>query len=298
MMKNISVIIPIYNAEKYLSFLFEALDANDFIGGDEILLIDNGSSDLSMLLCQEKVNELPSLYKLFQYKDKAGSYAARNFGVQQAKGEILVFTDSDTKPVTRWVDTIRNELSYGMVIAGKIQLEIENNGLWEHFDNIAHLNSEANALTNRVATANMAVHRSDYFKVGLFEERYSGGDYEWSTRAYAAGLRIVFNDQVMVYHPTRKSFKQILTKERRIAYGTGNHYRLQNKSYVTLVMIFLLKIFKFDTNYRYLSNLKKVGMNKSQLKEFNCSFMKIRIEQLKYAIAGFKMIDVRKLGIK
>ena len=295
---NITVIIPIYNAGKFLPSLFHALDKNHFNERDEVLLVDNGSTDDSISLCEEQVKQKPELYRLLLFHEKAGSYAARNYAVKQAKGDAFVFTDGDTKPIPTWLDSIRNTLKPGIVVAGKIELEIINNGLWELFDNLAHLNSEKNALCNQVATANMAVMRTDFFSVGLFEERFSGGDYDWSTRAKASGLSIVFDKDAMVYHPTRKTFEQIIKKEQRIAYGAGNHYKLKKKPLLLLIARYVAKIFKIDTNIRHHNALKKLGVSKEELHEFDRKFWKIRTEQLKYAVRGYRMIDARKLDVK
>ena len=295
---NISVIIPIYNAVEFLPNLLECLEKNDFKENDEILLIDNGSSDNSYQICLEMAIKNQKLYKVLKYTEKADSYAVRNFGVRQAKNEILVFTDSDTKPLSSWISTIRKTIKIGTIIAGKIELEIINNGLWEHFDSIAHLQSEKNAKKNSIATANMTVFKEDFFKVGYFEERFSGGDYEWSKRAAQKKLTIIYSPEAMVYHPTRKTFEQILKKEQRIAYGTGNHHRNKGKSLFSLIILYILKILKFDTNIKYMRLLKMRGFNNKAQWEFNNKFMIIRFEQLKYVIKGYKMINVRKIGIK
>lgn len=296
--KNISIIIPIFNAQQFLPNLFKALAACEFLPGDEVLLVDNGSTDDSAKLCKEAAESRQGLYRCLSYSEVAGSYAARNYAVKQAKGEILVFTDSDCKPTSGWLTAIRENVKSGVVIAGKIQIEIENNGLWEHFDTIAHLNSEKNAAGNRVATANMAVLREDFEKIGLFEQRFSGGDYEWSMRAVASGMKVVFVPEALVYHPSRKTFAEILKKEQRIAYGAGNHAKLKNQSCFALRLKYFLKIFKLDTNLRYTKQLKKAGMDQKTLWEFNRKFMRIRVEQLKYAVKGYQQTDVRKLGIK
>lgn len=296
---KISVIIPIYNAEKYLGDLFNSLLKNEFEDGDEILLVDNGSSDNSLQLCKECVLHKPELFKLFEYSEKAGSYAARNYAVQQAKGDVLVFTDADTKPIENWITILKENAAKGQVLAGRIILEVvEKMSLWENFDRIAHLNSEKNAVDKCVATANMAVMRDDFCMVGLFEERFSGGDYEWSTRASQKGLTIQFLEQAIVYHPTRKTFNQILKKEQRIAYGAGNHYKNANKSLVELVVVYLLKIFKVDTNIRYSKALYALGLKRKDILEFNQKFICIRFQQLLFAVKGYKMKDARKMDLK
>ena len=126
-----------------------------------------------MNICRKKANDSPDLYKCLSFTDKAGSYATRNYAVKQAKGEILIFTDSDTKPTKDWIATIRRKICEGKIIAGKIELEVENGELWELYDTTVHLTSEENAKKSSVATANMAVLKKDFLKVGYFEERFS-----------------------------------------------------------------------------------------------------------------------------
>lgn len=297
-MESLSVIIPIYNAESFLSVLFKCLNENQFNRGDEVLLIDNGSKDSSRLLCLEQVKRNPDVYRYFYYAEKAGSYSARNYALDIARGDILVFTDSDCMPTSQWLSAIRNNIQHGIVLAGKIEIEILHNGLWENFDAIAHLNSEKNADNYCVATANMAVYREDFFGVGKFEERFSGGDYEWSQRAKQKGMGIKYMPQVHILHPSRKTFQQILQKEQRIAYGAGVHHKLHGGKRIIIILKYFLKIFKVDTNIRYSFNLRKRGMKIKELLRFNICFFKIRMEQLKFVQAGYNCEDVRKLELK
>ncbi len=297
--KNISVIVPIYNAEKYLEALFTCFDENAFIEGDEILLVDNNSTDASASMCKEKVNQKPNLYKYLSYTEKADSYAARNHGVRAAKGEILAFTDSDCKPTSQWLDTIRNDLKEGFVFAGEVKLEVLSNGIWECFDSITHLSqSRIHIEQNQVATANMSVHRSDFDKVGFFEERFAGGDFEWSTRAVSKGLTVNFSEKALIWHPSRKTYEEILTRERRGAYGAGKSAKLHNKSLAALSLRYFLKIFKFDTYFKIAHKMKAYNLSLSSRAKFFFKFFGIRCKQLQSAIEGYKGVDARKIGVK
>ena len=295
---SVSVIIPIYNSQTFLNDLFGALNKVRFDDNDEVLLIDNGSTDTSADICLANVTNYPNLYKYYRYVDKAGSYAARNFAVNKAKGRILVFTDSDTKPVSNWIQGIKSSISEGCVIAGKISLEIVEHNIWEYYDFMAHLNSEKEFLNSNVATANMAVLKEDFVKVGFFEDRFSGGDYEWSTRAVSKGLKINYCPDIMVSHPTRKTFEQIMNKECRIAYGVGNHYDNLQRHIGELVIIFFLKIFKFDTNYRYSKYFYLKNFSIKEIFYFNVKYIYVRIGQLKSAIKGYRHIDPRIINLK
>lgn len=91
-MSQISVIIPIYNAEDYLDECIESVinqDYHDF----ELLLIDDGSTDKSLLICEEW-RQKDSRIKIFSKKN-GGVSDARNFGLSKASGEYITFVDSD-----------------------------------------------------------------------------------------------------------------------------------------------------------------------------------------------------------
>lgn len=296
-MKKISVIIPVFNSIKFLDDLFSCLDQCNFIDGDEVLLVDNGSTDGSREICMKKAED--PLYHALSFTDKADSYAARNYALGHASGDILVFTDSDCKPTAKWIEEIRNHIKPGEVIAGNIELEIVENNLWEHFDSITHLGqSQRRIAEGLVATANMAVHRTDFDQVGKFEERFSGGDFDWSKRAGAKGLKVRYLPDALVYHPSRKSFEEILRKEKRIAYGTGKSYKNNGKSLLKLIVIHILKFLKLSTNIRITRQLRHRGVSFKDQICFNGRFFQIRWEQLVAAVRGYKQINARSLGIK
>ena len=297
-MKSVSVIVPLFNAERFLPFLFDCFDKCAFAEGDEILLVDNGSKDRSYEMCMEQMKAHPNLYKVIQYTEKADSYAARNCAVAQAKGDIFAFTDSDCKPLPAWLEQVRC-VEDGFVMAGKVELELVENNLWEHLDRLVHLGQTETAIANNcVPTANMAVNRDDFFRVGRFEERFSGGDFEWSQRAHRTGLTIKYNPEAFIYHPSRKTFEEISTREKRTAYGKGKSYRNNGKSRAKLMLLYFLKIFKIDTNLRLARGLAKNGVKLGDRLYFHVKFMQIRVMQLKAAMAGYDGVNARELKIK
>lgn len=298
-MRTVSIIIPIFNAERFLKDLFACLEQCDFFEGDEILLIDNGSKDKTSQICKEQVGK-DDKYKYYYYDEKADSYAARNYGIRQSLGEILVFTDSDCKPTREWLSAIRNSVKPGVFIAGNIQLEIVENSVWECLDSITHLSQTRNNLNaGCVATANMSVLKNDLEnRVGFFEERFAGGDFEWSKRAIDCGMKLEFCEKALVYHPSRKTYKEIATREKRSAYGAGKHYRIAHKSKFKLEVIYFLKIFKFDTYFKLSRQMRKKGISMKDIWGFVIKYIGIRAQQLGAAIAGYEGNNPRELGIK
>ena len=88
----ISVIIPVYNVEEYLHYAIESLEKQTY-KNFEIILVNDGSTDDSGKLCDE-YSEKYSNVRVF-HKENGGLSDARNFGVQQAKGEFITFLDPD-----------------------------------------------------------------------------------------------------------------------------------------------------------------------------------------------------------
>lgn len=93
---NFSVIIPIYNTEKYLKDSIESI-INQDIGFEEniqLILVNDGSDDNSENICQKYKNKYPNNIKIINQKNHGVSFA-RNIGFKNANGCIINFMDSD-----------------------------------------------------------------------------------------------------------------------------------------------------------------------------------------------------------
>ena len=88
----VSIIVPVYNVEKYLAFCVESLVKQTY-KNIEILLIDDGSTDKSGKISDEWA-ERDSRIKVF-HKENGGLSDARNFGVRHASSDWIMFIDSD-----------------------------------------------------------------------------------------------------------------------------------------------------------------------------------------------------------
>lgn len=92
----ISVIIPVYNVEKYLPICIESV-INQTYKNFEVIFIDDGSTDSSGALC-DKYAEKDSRVRVI-HKENAGVSAARNDGIEISTGELIYFLDADD-----WID--------------------------------------------------------------------------------------------------------------------------------------------------------------------------------------------------
>lgn len=89
----ISIVLPVYNAEKYLKKSIESILHQTYPAW-ELIIIDNGSEDDSLEICQEYAKNEERILVLHQYQNK-GVSAARNLGVEKATGNYITFLDAD-----------------------------------------------------------------------------------------------------------------------------------------------------------------------------------------------------------
>jgi len=104
---TISVIVPVYNVENYLEKCVETI-VNQTYKNIEILLIDDGSKDSS----SEKCDYLEKKYKNVKtyHKTNGGLSSARNYGIDRANGEYIVFVDSDDYIEKNMIEHLYNNI--------------------------------------------------------------------------------------------------------------------------------------------------------------------------------------------
>lgn len=88
----VSIIIPVYNLENYISICLESVIASDY-KDIEIIVVDDGSTDNSGAICDEYAEKQSCMTVI--HCDNKGVSAARNTGIENAKGEYIFFLDGD-----------------------------------------------------------------------------------------------------------------------------------------------------------------------------------------------------------
>ena len=103
----ISIIVPIYNAEKYLNQCVESI-INQTYKELEIILIEDGSPDNCGSICESWAKK-DARIRVF-HVDNGGSARARNFGLLHAKGKYVGFVDADDWVTSDYIDVISKEI--------------------------------------------------------------------------------------------------------------------------------------------------------------------------------------------
>jgi glycosyltransferase involved in cell wall biosynthesis len=176
-MPRISVIVPVFNRKCTLERCFENLLGQDYPAGEfEIIAVNNNSTDGS-----EAVVRRYPLITSFQER-KQGSYAARNCGVRNARGEIVAFTDCDCVVSPDWlskIDLAMQDQSVQIVVgrsrpAGRSRAVHLLGAYEEYKDQYVFSTSKSEKYYGR--TSNMAVRRNSFAALGPFIEWQRGAD--------------------------------------------------------------------------------------------------------------------------
>lgn len=225
----ISVIVPVYNTAQYLERVFAALLKQDYPqDAYELIFVDNGSSDNSIAILER----FPQI-RLFREPER-GSYAARNHGVREARGDILAFTDSDCYPVPGWLNAIVRSFSEpgAQVLLGPRIPPVQDSWvrLVADYENkkaeIVCASSDPELYFGY--TNNMAVRRSAMERFGPFVHRARGSDTIFvrsvveadscGAVAYCPDMAVqhaelesiaVYYDKVRTYGRSRKAYRHI-----------------------------------------------------------------------------------------
>lgn len=126
MQKQISVIIPIYNVAQYLPKCLDSLYRQYTSDRIEVILVNDGSSDCSMSVCQKYIKQYPETYLID--KPNGGLSDARNAGTTIATGEYIYYLDSDD-----WLDP--NALMTLYHFAIRYQCDVVQSGFYYAYDN-------------------------------------------------------------------------------------------------------------------------------------------------------------------
>lgn len=106
-MELISVVVPVYNVEKYLERCVVSI-VNQTYTNLEIVLVDDGSTDQSGFICDELKNQDDRIKVVHKLNEGLG--LTRNRGVREARGDYICFIDSDDYIDKQYIETIYFDL--------------------------------------------------------------------------------------------------------------------------------------------------------------------------------------------
>ena len=205
----VSVVITTLNEGKNIRDLLESLANQE--PPYEVLVVDAGSTDRTVEITKEFVNEFP-MFRLLSCPGSRGY--SRNFGVQQAKGDFIAFIDGDCIANAFWLHKLRKEAGPNRVVAGRsVQI-----GYWA-FD-LGRVELLRRGFDITFPSSNLLYPRPAFMRIGGFDPRFvTAEDIDLNFRAVEAGLEIRYTESAVVYARSRSSINSFLRQAFWNGYG-------------------------------------------------------------------------------
>lgn len=190
----ISIVIPVFNEERYLAECLNSLMALDYEKSEyEIILVDNGSTDRTL-----EIARTYPIKVLIREGVKVG--AVRNYGVVQAQGEYIVFLDSDCVVEPSWlkygISRIQN--AENLVLGGQYLLR-ENPSWLEKYWVLN--NSRSQIYLTTLVGGCIFIKKNVFIGIGGFNEKLNAGeDSDLTYRLKELGYNIEIDPKLSVIH--------------------------------------------------------------------------------------------------
>lgn len=215
---ELSVVIPVHDAEPYLPALLDALASQEWEGSWEVVVVDNGSRDRSLELIEGYRPILPNL-TVVRATSGAGSAYARNVGTREAKGSSLVFIDHDDVPGEGYVAAMGEALRRHEFVCARWEVERLNPEWTRALRPSAQ--EEGPMMWNYdflpyAAGGTLGVRRTVLEAVGGFDESVVAADctdFCWRAQL-GAGAELVFVPDALMHYRYRQSLRQMFTQAR------------------------------------------------------------------------------------
>lgn len=210
-----SVIVPTYNAAKTLFELLVSLSSQTYRDFEIIVVDDCSTDDTAAIVSAFECNYIRLL-------KNSGPGCCRNRGAEAAKGDLLIFTDSDCKAAPDWLEKINGHFENNdicalmgrLVIMPSTFLGDSISGLGFPaggaigFDKIWRV--DESGFTNSLSACNCVVRKNVFMEIGGYDEVFPFAGGEDSYLAYClrkAGHGIKYCPDVVSYHPARSTLK-------------------------------------------------------------------------------------------
>lgn len=293
--KFISIIIPVKNEEINIGELLKILSNQDYDKDKyEIIVIDDYSKDSTYSILHKLQTEIPNLLVLRNSENPeqtSGKKSALEYGIKNSKGEIIVLTDADCRPTTKWISSLSKYFSDDtMSVIGFAPFEVQKNFLnyfirYENLKSTFLMKAFFNlGLPYLSFGRNFAYRKNIFIKLGGFKNikhSLSGDDDLFLQQIRKLGSKILLADDpesIVISKPTDNFKKFIIQKIRHLSaskfYPTylklllglfylGNIFSVALLFYSIInsnIVLLILSFFKFVLDGIVISNTtKKIG---------------------------------------
>ncbi len=303
-MEKISVIVPIYNSEKFLDKCINSI-VNQTYKNIEVILIDDGSKDESKKICKKYVKK-DARVRLIECSNSGVSHA-RNIGLENSSGDYLFFVDSDD-----WINL--DTLERMILVAKKSNVDVVK---CNYYNNYIDNKEQVNELNITNCEENLSILDSKKIKE-LFANTYIL-NVVWGELISRKTLkncrfedRLIYGEDLLFnFQVLKNTDRVLLMKDSYYHYlinqaGTNQNYdynvlikKIENLNYVYNKIIDFYDE-KEKISYKYLKevidNLRKISFTQNKMKLINeIVFKEINCENFKEACQN---VNLKKVNTK
>ena len=242
---KVSVIVPVFNASKYISKTLDSIINQDF-DSYEIIVVDDGSTDNSLEIIKETLEKTEIPHKII-HLENAGVSVARNVGIDASTGDYLVFIDADDHVTSNHLSTLYNgESDFSLILYVKedgdrlIDMDTYTEDVISTYDFIKkELNMEITFNFFQLMYRASIIKDNDIrFTPGVVY----GEDTEFAHKALSNGKEIVINNEVTYYYVQHSDSAIKSTEYRRfgvieIFENLADFYNKNNKAELANLII-------------------------------------------------------------
>jgi cellulose synthase/poly-beta-1,6-N-acetylglucosamine synthase-like glycosyltransferase len=222
LIKNpVSIVIPMFNAERHIVGVLEALLSQDYEGDKEVIIVNDGSTDRSRDLLRKF--EMERKIRVLDQPNQ-GAVAATNVGFMAASYDIICSVDSDVVLHNDWLRKIMEEFDDPVVGAVQGYYKTPQSiSFWARmmgYDVEKRYDDIPGKQVTQVCTGNTAYRRAALDKIGLFDPAFVYGyDNDMSYRLQKAGYKLIFRRDALCDHYWKGDLTSYIKQQYWSAYG-------------------------------------------------------------------------------
>lgn len=315
---KISIIIPVYNSEKYLKKCLDSI-VNQTYKNLEIIIVNDGSTDGSEKICKEYESNDDRV--IYLYKENGGLPSARNMGLEHASGDYIGYVDSDdyceldmfeyliTKAVENNADVARCSFFF----------EYENNGKTEEviYEKENVVDNKDEQITDLLLNGHLSgvvwnkIYKFDKVKNIRFDSKYScNEDLDYNYKVFSSGVKAVYctepkyryyihNGSITMSKFSDGAFDVLRLKRKILLDFTDNEnvYRQAVKGYIISAFVVLSGVItRTDNKTAYKKIKQSIFQYKKYVlfgKEYSV-FQKIKFILLWFAPFLYRYLIIKK----
>jgi glycosyltransferase involved in cell wall biosynthesis len=251
-MSEVSVIVPVYNAEPYLRRCVDSILGQTF-KDFELILVDDGSTDLGGCICDEYALKDSRVKAI--HKENGGISSARNMGLDNSCGSWIMFCDDDDSVKPNWIEVLINGAKYNqdrLVMCQYAEVSIDGKERIQ----------EINGLENITL-----LEKKDYYMV--YKSKYAG--FVWN-RIFNADIirksKIYFDETVKMYEDILFCCEYLKNVNYKMLYIPICGYRFIDNNGQSKSRVYYSREYEEYNECKRYYFIRKQIMDEEQIKEY------------------------------